>query len=160
VTLMGCTGHQSLSPATRRLLAATIASTLAADGNDNLVGVTSLAEGADQIFAFAVLAAGGQLHAVIPSNGYEQGFQSVEARQTYTALLDLTANTTTLGFDTPTEDAYLTAGHHVADNCDILLAVWDGQEAAGKGGTADIVSYARDQGRDTRIIWPPGASRG
>jgi hypothetical protein len=40
-----------------------------------------------------------------------------------------------------------------------LVAVWDGQPAAGKGGTADIVDYARRHGIEVRIVWPPGTSR-
>jgi hypothetical protein len=29
---------------------------------------------------------------------------------------------------------------------DLVIAVWDGEPTRGKGGTADIVSYARDRG--------------
>lgn len=159
MTRIGCTGHQNLSLVTRRLVAAAIAAVLATERDADLVGFTSLAEGADQLFAFTLLAAGGQLHAIIPSEHYAEGFQSIEARKTYISLLDFATNSTTLHFRTPSEDAYLAAGHHVADNCDILLAVWDGKSAAGKGGTADIVGYALDSGRDTRVIWPAGANR-
>jgi hypothetical protein len=35
----------------------------------------------------------------------------------------------------------------VADQCDALVAVWDGQPARGRGGTADIVAYARKKRR-------------
>lgn len=155
---VGCTGHQSLSPVTRQDVAAAIAAVLAAAGED-LIGLSSLAEGADQIFAFTVLASGGQLHAVLPSENYEQSFQSDQARKAFTALLGLASISTTLNFPKPSEDAYLAAGHDVVDHCDILLAVWDGEDAAGRGGTADVVSYARKHGVDTRIIWPPGARR-
>ena len=160
MTRIGCTGHQALSAATRRSVAAAIADVLATEVDDDLIGLTSLAEGADQIFAFAVLAAGGQLHAVIPSEGYDQSFTSFSARATYMALLGLAGTTTTLHFTTPDEDAYLAAGHEVTDCCELLVAVWDGQNAAGKGGTGDIVAYAREQGVDVRIVWPDGASRG
>ena len=79
---VGCTGHQSLSPSTRRDVAAAIASVLASQTEDALVGFTSLAQDADQLFAFAVLAAGGQVHAVIPSQGYEESFTSDQSRDT------------------------------------------------------------------------------
>lgn len=159
MTLIGCTGHQSLSTTTRRDVAAAIAAALAAEPDEDLVGLSSLAEGADQLFALAVLAAGGQLHAVIPSQDYEQSFQSEKARSIYAALLGLASGSNMLDFATPSEDAYLAAGHDVADRCDILLAVWDGAGAAGKGGTADVVAYALDHGIDTRIIWPSGSHR-
>jgi hypothetical protein len=159
VTSVGCTGHQTLSPATRRDVAAAIAAALARHSDDELIGLSSLAEGADQLFAFAVLAAGGRLHAVIPCRDYEKSFQSEPARSTYETLLHLTASSDILAFDGPSEEAFLSAGHEVVDHCDLLLAVWDGQVAAGRGGTADVVRYARDQGVETLIVWPPGARR-
>lgn len=156
---VGCSGHQNLTPATRRDVAAAIARVLAEQSEDALVGFSSLAAGADQLFALAVLAAGGQLHAIIPCQGYERSFASDRARDTYAALLTLADDTSTLPFAEPSEDAYLAAGHEVADRCDMLVAVWDGQEAAGKGGTGDAVAYARDRGVDVRVVWPSGACR-
>ncbi len=35
---------------------------------------------------------------------------------------------------------------------DLLLAVWDGRPAAGRGGTAEIVEYARTLGVEVRVI--------
>ena len=45
--------------------------------------------------------------------------------------------------DDCSEDAYLAAGHWIVDHSDLAILVWDGYPAAGKGGTADIASYAR-----------------
>jgi hypothetical protein len=42
----------------------------------------------------------------------------------------------------------------VVARCDLLVAVWNGAPARGLGGTADIVSYARECGRATVIIDP------
>jgi hypothetical protein len=49
-------------------------------------------------------------------------------------------------------EAYLATGKHLVDECDILLAVWDGQPAKGKGGTGDIVEYAHMQGKELHIV--------
>lgn len=147
-----------MTSATRRAVAAEISAVLAAS-NDEFVGMSSLALGADQVFAFAVLSAGAHLHAVIPSDAYEDSFTTDASRTSYRALLNLAAQNTTLEFPAPSQDAYLGAGQHIVDHCDILLAVWDGEAAAGKGGTADVVNYARERGVSTRIIWPSGASR-
>ena len=38
---------------------------------------------------------------------------------------------------------YLAAGCRVAALADLLLAVWDGEPARGRGGTADVVAFAR-----------------
>jgi hypothetical protein len=47
--------------------------------------------------------------------------------------------------------AYERAGYYIADHCDALVAVWDGQAARGRGGTAEIVAYARKAKR--KIAW-------
>lgn len=62
-------------------------------------------------------------------------------------------------FDEPSEKAYWSAGQEIVNQADRLLAVWDGQPAAGLGGTADVVRYARAQGKLVTIIWPEGARR-
>ncbi len=160
MTRIGCTGHQNIRGQTRRNVASAVATELNTSKDDKLIGYTSLAEGADQLFAFSLLAAGGELHVVIPSAGYESSFQSESARATYLALLGLATETRTLPFEAPSEDAYLAAGREVADCADVLLAVWDGEGAAGKGGTGDVVAYAHAKGVDVRVIWPPGANRG
>ncbi len=43
-------------------------------------------------------------------------------------------------------DAYLRNGQLIADHCQVLIAVWDGKPARGRGGTAEIVDYARSKG--------------
>lgn len=156
---VGFTGHQRLSRPTRRAVAAAIATLLADHAEGDLVGITSLAEGADQAFAFTVFAAGGRLHIVIPSAGYEQSFTDERARDSYTALLGLASSRTALPFTEPSEEAYLAAGHAVVDDCDMLIAVWDGNPAVGKGGTSDIVDYANERGVELQVVWPRGAQR-
>lgn len=156
---IGCTGHQALSPSTRRNAARAIAKILNEQTDDTLVGVCSLAEGADQLFAFAVLAAGGELHVIIPSARYEETFTVGHARATYAAVLSLAGEVTVLPNPEPNEDAFLAAGHQVADACELLIAVWDGQAAVGKGGTGDVVDYARNQAIDVEVVWPEGATR-
>ena len=156
---VGCTGHQNLDQPTRRAVAAEMAAALSSLEDDELVGVTSLAEGADQLFAFLMLATGGEVHAVIPSQHYESGFPSSAGRRAYTSLLRLASTQETLPFATPSEDAYLAAGEQVVQQCDLLFAVWDGAQAAGKGGTGDVVAYARSRDVKVQVIWPPGAHR-
>ncbi len=48
-------------------------------------------------------------------------------------------------------DAYLSAGRAMVERSDIVLALWDGQPARGRGGTAEIVSLARERSRP--MIW-------
>ncbi len=158
MTTIGCTGHQTLSPLTRRQVAAALATQIA-KVEDELVGLCSLAVGADQIFAHILLASGGRLHAVIPCQGYASTFGDEATRQEFQRLLSAAHEVTELPFSEPSEEAFMAAGRTVADRCDLLLAVWDGQPAAGLGGTADVVAHAASRGRPVEIVWPDGSSR-
>ena len=42
------------------------------------------------------------------------------------------------------EAAYRQCGQFIADNCDVLLAIWDGEKPQGPGGTAEVVQRAAD----------------
>lgn len=154
-----CTGHQNLDETTQARVAAEIAATLSTHASGPLIGTCNLAGGADQSFALIVIAAGGQLEAVIPSENYETSFQNDKALATYRCLRQLASRVEVLPFNEPGEAAYLAAGKKAVDSCDVLLAVWDGHDAAGKGGTGDIVSYARATGKTVAVIWPSGSSR-
>jgi hypothetical protein len=124
-----------------------------------LVGVTSLAAGADQVFAEEVLASGGSLYVVVPSRRYERSFDSPRALAAFERFLAAAKEIEHLDFHEPSETAYLAAGKRVVDLSDFLVAVWDGQPAKGLGGTADIVDYAQRCGKDVRVIWPTGVQR-
>lgn len=158
MTAIGCTGHQSLNPRTRRRVAAALAAHIA-KVEDGTVGLCSLAVGADQIFAHVLLAGGGRLHAIIPCQGYAGTFGDEDARQEFERLLSAAHEVTELPFPAPSEEAFMAAGRKVADRCDLLLAVWDGQPAAGLGGTADVVSHAAERGKSVEVVWPEGSSR-
>lgn len=111
-------------------------------------GFTSLAVGSDQVFAEESLALGIEITAVVPLPGYERLFRGPDLER-YRALLGRCAVTVLPGGATD-EASFLAAGQHVADLADALLAIWDGLPAAGQGGTADVVAYARGRGR--RVI--------
>jgi hypothetical protein len=154
---LGVSGHQVLPAAALCPVVAELREAVTEAGA-GLIGVTSLAAGSDQLFASEVLAAGGHLHAVLPCRDYEETLRAGD-RATYQQLLEQTVSIEVLLFEEPSEVAFYAAGRRVVDLCQRLLAVWDGQPARGLGGTADIVTYARQQGRDVRVIWPAGVSR-
>lgn len=111
-----------------------------------LIGLSSLARGADQLFAESVLRHGGELHFVRPLKHYEKTLEG----QHLTRFLRLMSSATTT-IDLPVaasnQDAYLAAGEYIAANSEVLIAVWDGKPAEGKGGTADVIAYAKRQGK-------------
>jgi hypothetical protein len=154
---IGITGHQGLERAT----AARVADALRDELEDRgpVRGITSLAEGADQIFASQILRQGGTLTAVIPSAGYEATFQTSQALKRYRDLKGSAIEVIELPFARPSEDAYWAAGRRVVDLADEMLAVWDGEESGGLGGTGDVVAFARERGVPVTVIWPLGSSR-
>ena len=107
-----------------------------------LLGVTSLAIGADQVFAETVLDLGGQIEAIIPFPGYERTFRNKAELRKYEELKSLCVHVETLSSSHTEEEGFFSAGKTVADRSDLLLAVWDGEPAHGLGGTGDIVDYA------------------
>jgi hypothetical protein len=158
--MVGMTGHQGLPTPTAELVTAALRDTLRPDAL-NLVGVTMLGPGADQLFARVVLALGGVLHVVQPTTGmqYRDSFGDPEARRGYDELYGQASHVEALEHTASTEQAHMEAGRVVVDHSEVLVAVWDGQPARGLGGTADVVAYARDRGVPVRVIWPEGATR-
>jgi len=153
----GVTGHQSLPPRIvdravehwRRVLPA----------GAQLHGVSSLAEGADQLFAAHVLAAGGILEAILPCEDYASSLATADGRARFEELRRAAGRVTTLPYPRPSEQAFLAAGHALVERCDHLFAVWDGRPARGPGGTADVVAYARARGRPVTVLWVEGVLR-
>ncbi len=155
---IGITGHQNLPDQAIDFINQEITSVLHRF-DDAFVGTSSLAVGADQVFAEAVLQANGRLHVVIPCHGYEATFSDDKSLRAFFRLLESAEIVEVLPYDRPSEDAFLAAGYRVVELSDILVAVWDGLEAKGKGGTADVVHYARDCQKELFVIWPSGLTR-
>jgi hypothetical protein len=157
MTVVGVTGHQNM-PAVARDFAAARIRELLGDLGAGLVGVSSLAAGADQIFARIILELGGELHAVIPSADYEKTFDDDGARN-FRTLLAQARQCDILPFPEPSESAFMAAGRAIVDKVDWLCAVWDGAPARGIGGTSDAVQYARSKAKPVKVIWPEGVTR-
>src|SRR6266545_2422608 len=79
--------------------------------------------------------------------------------QQFDELLRRAHVTRVMPFAHANREAYEAANETVLSSCDQLVAVWDGQSPADKGGTAAVVAEARDRGLPVEIIWPDGARR-
>ena len=116
-------------------------------GDTVLTAVSSLAEGADRLVADEILKrTGSRLEIVLPLpledycrdfNSQESVDQFSEFRKKYDTTIDIVR---TAG---PREKAYELAGRAVVDRSDVMIVVWDGEPARGRGGTAEIYSYAQ-----------------
>jgi hypothetical protein len=156
--MVGMTGHQGLPTPTAELVTAALRDTLSGY-TPNLVGVTMLGPGADQLFARLVLELGGALYVVVPAAEYRDGFEDSEAQAGYDELYARASYFEALEHTESTEQAHMDGGQVVVDRSSVLLAVWDGEPSRGLGGTADVVAYARQRGIPVNVIWPEGASR-
>jgi len=116
--------------------------------------LSSLAEGADRLVALEVLKVPGSiLEVVLPleREDYMQDFESVESKREFEELFSCARSVRRVAQKHSRNEAYEQAGRYIVDHCDVLIALWDGKPAAGQGGTAEIVEYARKKNRP--LIW-------
>lgn len=154
---IGITGHRNLTPEVSGRVAELIKVHLEPYGHA-VVGLSCLADGADALFAEAVLAAGAPLEAIVPASGY-RGALPASHHPVYDRLLAQAVLVHELPHAVSDPHAHMTAGHLLVERSDRLLAVWDGLPARGPGGTADVVAYARALDRPVTVLWPQGARR-
>jgi hypothetical protein len=157
VTKVGVTGHQDLPSIAEAQVRRDLGRLLRSLPTP-IVGLSSLARGADQLFAELTLEIGGALQAIVPAADFETTFAPVD-RARYLDLLSRADEVTVLDFLQSSDEAYDAAGRFVVDHCEVLFAVWDGRPARGLGGTADAVAYARSVSREVLICWPAGVRR-
>ncbi|SRR5229473_4189571 len=150
-------GHRGLNADVTNLIDRAIREKLS-EHPANITGLSCLADGADQIFARAVVDLGGILEAVIPAEEYRAGLPA-EAQAEYDDLLTRAVAVHRLPFVESTSESHMAASKLMVDEADELYAVWDGKPARAYGGTADVVAYARDHDTAVRVIWPAGAKR-
>lgn len=118
--------------------------------------VSALADGADTMAARRALKLGWRLLAPLPFSieDYAQDFSDEDRREFEALLAEAYAVTPLDGSrENPMREdrAYLQAGVVTVDQSDIVIAVWDGQEARGLGGTAMIKEEALSAGKS--VIW-------
>jgi hypothetical protein len=173
--IVGVTGHRRLAaegPLRERLVQVleTLRSSAPPPSQGPLVALSALAEGADRLVARLVLdeTPAGALRVVLPLevDDYLHDFGSDDSIAEFRSLLSRAEEITVLA---PRQDAratpeaeqsrreaaYEAGGRFVVDHCTVLIAIWDGQPARGRGGTAEVVAYAQKLGRP--LIWVQSA---
>jgi hypothetical protein len=155
---IGVTGHQAIPDDGRDYIVKGIDHVLKTSARP-VVAISSLAAGADQLFARAALALGADLEAVLPCKHYERTFASEPERKEFHRLLAAAKRAHALDFSEPSQEAFFEAGKMVVDLSDELVAIWDGQPARGYGGTTDVVHYAATRGKKIAVVWPAGMKR-
>lgn len=152
--VVGFTGHRNLHD--RGRVASQLADTLKqlrSEGTGEWIGLSSAAEGSDLLFARAVIGASFAWHCVLPLPvaEFRRDFTDAQWKEVE-ALLPEAEQVRVIAENGDREDAYLDAGLETVHACDVLIAVWDGEAARGKGGTGEVVAYARALGKPLIVI--------
>ena len=142
----GITGHQNLGADP---IITWVRNTLADLIHDHKIsqGFTCLAKGADQLFAQILTEKEIPFTAVIPCSDYDKAFEDQSAKSAYLGLVQKAGEIIRLNFARPSEEAFFAAGKKVVQCSDLVFAVWNGEPAAGLGGTGDIVKFSKQAGK-------------
>jgi hypothetical protein len=152
--VVGFTGHRHLADpagASRAIRGALDA--LRREIPGEWIALSSIAGGSDQLFVQQARAIGLSWHAILPLSRPE--FAKDFTPKDWAAVEDiLTAadHVHTISEYGDRKDGYLDCGIETVNGSDVLLAVWDGEPARGRGGTADVVQYAESIGKPVMII--------
>ena len=144
-SVIGFTGHRRLKDerAVAQVLRELIASLQQEIGRD-LVGRSSIASGADTLFAEAWLAANMKWIALLPfpEAEFKKDFSEADWKRARAAL-DRAERVEISAEIAERPRGYLDCGLSTVDGSDLMVAVWDGGAPRGLGGTAEIVEHAR-----------------
>ncbi len=125
-----------------------------------LIVVSALAEGTDRLVAKRIMARNqANLLAILPlaKDEYRKDFKSRESKEEFDRLLSQALEVIEMPECDSRDEAYASAGRFVIEHSDVLIAVWDGKDAQGHGGTGEIVALARRRG--IPIAWVHAGNR-
>lgn len=143
--VVGFTGHRRIENETKiaQVLREVVAS-IQREMSGALVGRSSIASGADTLFAEAWLAAHLKWIALLPfpEAEFKKDFAEADWKRAR-ALLDRAERIEISSETAQRPRSYLDCGLATVDGADLMVAVWDGKPPRGQGGTAQIVEHAR-----------------
>jgi len=106
---------------------------------------TPLATGADQIAAICARSSGYFVCAVLPfePTEYRKDFADGEELEGFEQALAAADEIVALPGDrSDLQEAYVLVGESLVGTADVVIAIWDGEEGRGPGGTAHVVELA------------------
>lgn len=106
---------------------------------------TALATGADQIAAICARSTGYFVRALLPfeASEYRKDFAFGEELDHFEQALAAADEIIALPGDrTKPEAAYVLVGESLVERADVLIAIWDGEQPRGPGGTGHVVELA------------------
>jgi hypothetical protein len=156
IWVIGFTGHRHLPDGEKvgRALRRVVES-LRAEIAGKLIGYSSIAIGADTLFAETCIALGIPWIALLPrpKEDFKKDFTEPDWKRT-SELLQQAARVESLPAARDRELGYLEGGLSTVEEADILIAVWNGESSRGTGGTAEVVEHAENLAKPIIVIDP------
>lgn len=121
---------------------------LCSDTEAQLLLHTALASGADQIAAVCARSSGYFVRALLPlePQDYREDFAAGEELDSFEQALEAADEIVALpGHGNDRQAAYVLVGEFLVQNADVMIAIWDGEQARGPGGTGHVVALALQQ---------------
>lgn len=148
MTRVGVTGHRILAELEKveRGVEEALRRIELGSGCAQLTIISSLAEGADRMVALHALArTNAKLIVPLPlsKSDYSTDFKNPESSAEFFSLLDRAEEVIEMPPAATRDEAYEAAGNYVLDHSDVLITIWDGRQAQGRGGTGAMVARAR-----------------
>jgi hypothetical protein len=152
--VVGFTGHRHLADPVGAAKAIRVAlESLRKEVPGEWIALSSIAGGSDQLFVRHARAAGLAWHAILPLPRAEFARDFTPADWSVVEeTLAAADHVHIISENGDRKDGYLDCGIETVNGADVLIAVWDGEPARGKGGTADVVDYATQIGKPLMII--------
>lgn len=162
--VVGVTGHRCLGDedAVSAGVEVALGRIQQAFGASSLTIISPLASGADQLVAHRVLMWPESRLIVplpLPLSSYLEDLVPASLHA-FHELLRRAAESFVLPATLTRDEAYEATGRYVVEHSDVLIAIWDGQPARGRGGTASTVAWARQCGLPMAWIWAQNQAPG
>jgi hypothetical protein len=115
-------------------------------------GVSSIAAGGDLLFAETCMELSLPIRVFLPfkKEQFREDFDDPTWRRAERVLASALSVEVTGASEKSTE-AYYECGIETVEQTQLLIALWDGEPGRGLGGTEDIVTFAKEQGRP--VVW-------
>lgn len=129
--------------------------TVRAECDVHLRLLSQLAEGSDRLAAQAAWDAGFQVDAILPFpvEKYREDFKEEKSREQFDEMRRKCRSKLILDYTGDhRDDGYAMSGELLLQQCDVLLAVWDGGESKGPGGTTHMMDAALRQGLPVVVV--------
>jgi hypothetical protein len=153
VLAIGFTGHRILADETAsRGQIVRLLTELKAGAPSIVYGISSLAVGGDLLFAESCLELGLPLRVLLPMpvEDFRADFDAptwarVERAMQHAISIDVTGRTS------DRDALYYECGVQTVTQSNVMIALWDGEPPKGLGGTQQIVTFAKTEGRP--VFW-------